>query len=42
VLVVKSTGESSSERLIPFIVDEFVISVDLEGRVITDDWDASF
>jgi len=39
VLVVR---EADRERLIPFVIDDFVTSVDLEGRRITVDWDPEF
>ena len=38
VLVVK--GES--ERLVPWIEDEVIVKVDLDGRIITVDWDPDF
>ena len=30
------------ERLLPFVMDQYVASVDLEGRRITVDWDPEF
>ena len=38
VLVVKG----DSERLVPWIEDEVIVEVDLEGRIITVDWDPDF
>ena len=44
VLVVKPTFESidKRERLIPYIPEQFVMSVDLEQKVLTVDWDSEF
>lgn len=44
VMVIKSTRESidKRERMIPYIPEQFIISVDLEQKVITVDWDSEF
>ena len=44
VLVVKATINSidDQERLIPFLLDDVIISVDLEVREMVVDWDADF
>jgi 16S rRNA processing protein RimM len=45
VMVVKGgAGEAidDRERLLPFLPDEVVLNVDLEGGVMTVDWDPSF
>ena len=44
VLVVKGDEESldQGERLIPYVPDQFVKSVDLQGRVIRVEWDPEF
>ncbi|HQS01810.1 MAG TPA: ribosome maturation factor RimM [Halothiobacillus sp.] len=42
VLVVQSTEGEKRERLIPFIPDAVLISIDLTQRVITVDWDPEF
>jgi 16S rRNA processing protein RimM len=39
VLIVR---EGERERLIPFLVGQFVTSVDLEGGRLTVDWDPEF
>jgi 16S rRNA processing protein RimM len=40
VLVLKST--EGNERLVPFVTDQIIKSVDLESSVITVDWPADF
>jgi len=44
VLVVQQqiSGSEPQERLIPFILEDVIISVDLAGNVITVDWDPEF
>ena len=42
VLVVQSSEGEARERLIPFIPDAVLVSIDLAGRVITVDWDPEF
>ena len=44
VLVVQQqiSGSEPQERLIPFILEDVIISVDLAGKVITVDWDPEF
>ncbi len=44
VLVVHQqiSGSEPQERLIPFILEEVVVSVDIPGKVISVDWDPEF
>jgi len=44
VLVAKQqiTGSEAQERLIPFILGDVILSVDIVGKVITVDWDPEF
>ena len=44
VLVVrqKIAGSETRERLIPFILEDVIVSVDLSGHIITVDWDPEF
>ena len=42
VLVVKGGSEGDKERLIPFVMHEFIKSVDLEKQTIHVDWDVDF
>lgn len=44
VLVVqqKIAGSDTRERLIPFILEDVILSVDIAGKVITVDWDPEF
>lgn len=42
VLVVKSDGNNPKEYLIPYIKDQFVLSIDLEGNQMIVDWDPEF
>jgi 16S rRNA processing protein RimM len=39
VMVVKSEQEGEPERLIPFVKDRFVISVDLDQKRVDVDWE---
>ena len=39
ILVAKS---AEHERLIPFVIDSYIVSVDLDGGLLTVDWDADF
>jgi 16S rRNA processing protein RimM len=40
VLVVKD--EKGTERLIPFVMDEIVLQVDLDNKLIQVDWDLDY
>lgn len=44
VLVVQSSNDSidDRERLIPYVLDQFVKSIDIDKRLITVDWDPDF
>lgn len=44
VLVVKPSDDSidDRERLIPYVLDQFVKSIDIDERLITVDWDPDF
>ena len=42
VLVVRDKKPGNKERLVPFVMDKFVKSVDLENKTIHVDWDADF
>jgi 16S rRNA processing protein RimM len=42
VLVVRDKKPGNKERLVPFVMDKFVKSVDLENKTILVDWDADF
>jgi 16S rRNA processing protein RimM len=42
VLVVKGESRGDKERLIPFVMHEFIKSVDLEKQTIHVDWDVDF
>lgn len=40
VLVVR--GEDKTEHLIPFVLDEFILKVDLTAKILSVNWDATF
>ena len=42
VLVVLDATQNGKERLIPFVMNEFVKTVDLENNALYVDWDADF
>lgn len=42
VLVVKDDGVDKKERLLPFLFDKVVISIDLEKSLMIVDWDPEF
>lgn len=42
VVIVKSSAKDKRERLIPFVMEDFIINVDLENGVMTVDWDEDF
>jgi 16S rRNA processing protein RimM len=42
VLVVRDKKQANKEQLVPFVIDKFVKSVDLENKTILVDWDADF
>ena len=44
VVVLKATASSidDQERLIPYLVDQFVLKIDLEGSRMDVDWDPEF
>ena len=42
VLVVKETGAKKKERMLPFLFDKVVVSIDLEASLMIVDWDPEF
>jgi len=41
-VISEKTGKPESERMIPFLMDDVVVSVDLEKRLMIVDWDYDF
>ncbi len=41
-VISEETGKHEPERMIPFVMDEVVVSVDLEKRLMIVDWDYDF
>ena len=42
VLVVKDSGFGKKERMLPFLFDEVVLSIDLDNSLMVVDWDIEF
>ena len=42
VMVIKSNGSDDTERLIPFVLDEVVVEVDLDKGIVIVDWEADY
>ena len=42
VLVIKDNDEKKTERMVPFLFDEFVISIDMDKLLMVVDWDPEF
>ena len=42
VLIVKEQNKEKTERLVPFLMDDVIISIDLENNQMVVDWDPDF
>ena len=42
VLIIKDTDDKRTERMLPFLIDDVVISIDLEQSLMVVDWDPEF
>jgi 16S rRNA processing protein RimM len=40
--VVVVRGEDKTEHLIPFVLDEFILNIDLTAKIMSVNWDAAF